>query len=170
MLLIFQAYTIAIGIIPITTLTLLKQNYLKRRNIVEAETISSSLVPHDSDASDTKSIFLESDNQKELLQIPLHDLLFIKSDGNYIMVGYLDKGKFSRKLLRNTLKYAEDSLRNIPVVFKCHRSWLVNMNRISGITGNSQGLLLKIEGFDEEIPVARSNAAGFRERITGRLV
>jgi hypothetical protein len=42
-ILIFQSYTLAVGIIPITVLTLVKQNFLKRKNEESADQLSSVL-------------------------------------------------------------------------------------------------------------------------------
>jgi hypothetical protein len=42
---------------------------------------------------------------------------------------------------------------------------LGNLDRIVRVTGNSQGLRIELEGFGEDIPVARNQAAEFREQI-----
>ncbi|MCU0370668.1 MAG: LytTR family transcriptional regulator [Bacteroidales bacterium] len=162
-MMIFQAYTLSIGLIPITTLILIKQNYLKRKNEEKAEAISEAIILHKAEKNSGGQVEFFSDNEKENLTVQVDDLLFIKSDGNYITVGYLKGKKPARILLRNTMKYAANLLAPFPFIFQCHRSWLVNLHKISHVTGNSQGLRLMLDGFEEDIPVARTNTAAFRQ-------
>lgn len=166
-LLIFQAYTLAVGIIPVTVLTMIKQNYLNRKNRESAQIITSSIKEHQIFPGMEREIQISSENEKEYAVMKVQDLLFIKSDGNYITVGYLKNGKLTRALLRNTMKYAVDLMGPYPFLFQCHRSWLVNLHRISQVLGNSQGLRIIIDGFEEEIPVARKIMTGFRQAIAG---
>ena len=163
----FQAYTLAIGMIPITAIILIKQNYLKRKNEESAEIISREIVLNRPEKLPAGQVHFFSDNEKDNLRINANDLLFIKSDGNYITIGYLKNGKPARALFRNTMKYAADLLAPFPFIFQCHRSWMVNLHRISEVQGNSQGLRIIIDGFEEEIPVARKIMNGFRKVIAG---
>lgn len=162
---VFQAYTLFIGMIPVTALTLIKQSYLKRKNEGTAVSINEDLHPHTQAHHSEQVIRLMGDNLKDELTVAADDLLFIRSEGNYITVGYLKQGRFSQALLRNTLKYATDLVASHPFLYPCHRSWMVNLNRIERVKGNSQGLRIILEHFGEEIPVARKNMSEFREHI-----
>jgi hypothetical protein len=164
-IIIFQGFTLAVGVIPITALILIKQNYLSRRNRDRAELITTALPGRGADDDTDQQIRISSDNEKEYVVMMVQDFLFIKSDGNYITVGYLKNGKITRALLRNTMKYAVDLMEPYPILFQCHRSWLVNLHRISEVLGNSQGLRIIIDGFEEEIPVARKIMTAFRQAI-----
>jgi hypothetical protein len=162
----FQGYTLAVGIFPIVITIILKQNYLKRKNEGSAKTISASLHDQSMRVQDDQLVRIESENEKEYVETLVSDLLFIKSEGNYINVGYLSTGKPVNVLLRNTLKNALDLLSPYPSIFQCHRSWLINLERIEHVRGNSQGLRLVLEGTQEDIPVARNTAAAFQQRVT----
>jgi hypothetical protein len=164
-ILVFQAYTIAVGIIPVTAVTLIKLNYLKRKNESTAEQISATLVPHAFNGLPGQEVCFLGENQKEELRVNTHDILFIRSEGNYITVGYLKNGKPAQVLLRNTMKYATGLLAAFPSHFQCHRSWMVNLDRIIGVRGNSQGLRVVIRDIGEDIPVARKNIPSFREKL-----
>jgi len=166
-IIIFQAYTLAIGIIPITALTLIKQGYLKRKNEDTARAINDTLVPHAPTGHSEQSVYLTGESQKEELTVHAGDIHFIRSDGNYITIGYQKNNRFTQLLLRNTMKYAAEKLAAFPFFYQCHRSWIVNLDRITRVSGNSQGLRVAVENFGEEIPVARKNAPEFRERIAG---
>ncbi len=161
----FQFYTLAVGIIPITVHILVKFNYLNRQNLTAAQQISSKLGHSGPGTQHLKTVNILAENEKEGLSVPVNEIIFIKSDGNYITVGYVDQGKTTTVLLRNTLKYTIDLLADFPFIYQCHRSWLVNLDKISGVNGNSQGFRLIMEGYDEQIPVARKNSKQFRKMI-----
>jgi hypothetical protein len=165
-ILFFQGYTVAVGIIPITMLIIGKHNYMKRKNTGNARTITENLRYRREEQPEMKMISIGSDNGKEMVEMPVGELLFVKSEGNYIIVGYLAEGKVKRSLLRNTLKYASDVLFPHPFIFQCHRSWLVNLKKVEKVNGNSQGLRIVMKGVEDEIPVARKTANEFRQRIT----
>jgi len=164
-IIIFQAYTLAIGIIPITALTLIKQGYLKRKNETAARAINETLVSHAPTGHHDQSVQFIGEGQNEELIVDACDILFIKSDGNYITAGYLKNNRFTQVLLRNKMKYAAEQLAPFPFLYQCHRSWIVNLEQITRVSGNSQGLRVVVENFEDEIPVARKNAPEFRERI-----
>jgi DNA-binding LytR/AlgR family response regulator len=167
-ILIFQTYTLAIGIIPITTLTLVKQNFLKRKNEENAEIISETIYEHKPEKVPGRQVQIFSDNEKDHLTVHVDDLLYIKSDGNYITVGFIKDRKPARALLRNTMKYAVELLVPFSFIFQCHRSWMINLHRIKNVTGNSQGLRLMLDGFEEDIPVARTNMTAFKRLMVER--
>jgi hypothetical protein len=165
-ILAFQTYTLAVGILPITTLTLVKQHYLKRKNEANAEILSHSINERHTSLTSAQIVLFSSDNVRENLELAADQILFIKAEGNYITIAYLKNGKIGRTLFRNTMKYASDLLAPFPFFYQCHRSWIVNLNCITGISGNSQGLRLRLESFDEDIPVARNNTAIFKKIMT----
>lgn len=164
-LVIFQAYTLLVGMIPITAIILIKQNYLKRKNETSADAINETLVPHTFIDSPGQQVHFQGENQKEELKVNAGEIQFIQSDGNYITIGYLKNNRLTKVLLRNTMKYASDRVAAYLFLYPCHRSWIVNLKRVERASGNSQGLRIVIKDFEEEIPVARKNIAEFRERI-----
>lgn len=165
-ILIFQLFTVAIGIIPVIAIVMIKQSYLNRKNAVSAGMITSGLHPRPDVETQFSALKIYSEGGKEELEILFDDLLFIKSEGNYISTGHIKKGKMARNLIRNTMKYAEDLVAPFPAAYKCHRSWIVNLDKIEKVSGNSQGLKLTLAGFEEPVPVARNLASDFK-RIMG---
>jgi len=163
---VFQVFTMAIGIIPITTLTIVKQNYLHRKNRIGAEQLSASIQPRTTKQETISDVHFASDNGKDEISIPVADLLAVNAEGNYITVFYTKDEKPYSNLLRNTLAYAEKAVSSNPAIFKCHRSYLVNLDRVTKVTGNSQGYRLVLDGALEKIPVSRSNAARLKEFLS----
>ena len=95
------------------------------------------------------------------MSIDLDQLLFIKSADNYAAV-YFERDELVRKeLVRTTLKRLETELDEYPIR-RCHRSYMVNINKISVSMKSNQGLSLALKNFSEEkIPVSKNYKAFF---------
>ncbi len=109
-------------------------------------------------------ITLYSDTS-ESLTFNLPDLLFIEADDNYSTVMWKEAGAIQKKLLRVNLKNLESQLDN-SFTLRCHRSYIVNVNAISAISGNTNGYKLKINGSDFSIPVSRPKGKEIMEKIS----
>jgi DNA-binding LytR/AlgR family response regulator len=173
----FQKITLAIAIIPIIVLTLLTQIYLLRKNLKAAQEINAQIrttamsTPSGSPLEPTQkhTLVLKSDSDRETFEVDPEDLLFIESEGNYVEVTF-QKGKneTGNVLLRSSLKGILKQLKDFPFLFKCHRSYIVNIKRIKNTNGNAQGYKLHIESLDKEIPVSRSYLKKFKELMRQR--
>ncbi len=163
----FQLYTLAVGIFPTIVLTIINYNQQLRKNLELAGNINESMQDLDrNDPHTERDIKISSDNQKESLQLPLDDVLFIQSEGNYILIYYRKDQDIKRSILRNTLKNAEDELGSFfPPLFKTHRSYIVNLSLVKKIKGNSQGLQLYLPELEEFIPVSRAYIKKLRDTI-----
>ena len=101
----------------------------------------------------------------ESLTFNLPDLLFIQADDNYSTVIWNEEGTIQKKLLRVNLKNLESQLNN-SFTLRCHRSYIVNVNAIAAISGNTNGYKLKINGSDFSIPVSRPKGKEVMEKIS----
>tara|TARA_A100000171_G_C2134989_1_gene149533 strand:+ start:1499 stop:2275 length:777 start_codon:yes stop_codon:yes gene_type:complete len=88
------------------------------------------------------ALFIKDEYQ--YVKIILSEIDYIKSDGNYIEIH--SHGK--KKVLKETLKNMEAKL-PAHVFFQIHRSYLVNVEKIESIGGNS----VKIN--NEELPIVK---------------
>jgi len=165
---LFQVMTLLIAIFPIIVCTLLNQIYLLRKNIKTAEEISAKLRDSESSLSNVpvqnQKVVVKSGNEREQCQFKDDSLLFICSEGNYVNIVVKNK-KIERVLIRNSLTNIEKQLKNYPLFCRCHRAYIVNLNKIMAATGNAQGLKLTLEDLNESIPVARSYSKEFRKRL-----
>ncbi|MGV3559752.1 LytR/AlgR family response regulator transcription factor [Larkinella arboricola] len=107
-------------------------------------------------------ITITAENEKDRLSLPATDLLYIESSDNYSTVVYLKDGQPVKVLLRSSLSRLESQLnpdrdpttgRN-PIA-RCHRSYIVNLERVEKVTGNAQGYKLHVYDGMFQIPVAR---------------
>lgn len=104
---------------------------------------------------------------RESLTISPEDLLFIEAAGNYVKVRYVENGRLRQKLLRATLRQMEEALKDFPALIRCHRAYVVNVNRIVKVGGSAAGYRLSVGLTEEEVPVSRAYTKGVRERLEG---
>ncbi len=100
------------------------------------------------------TLTLVADNEKDSLTFPPVDLLYVESSDNYCTVVYLTDAQPVKRLLRSSLGRLEGQI-NQPHIVRCHRSYVVNLDRVERITGNAQGYKLHLCGGQFQIPVAR---------------
>lgn len=105
---------------------------------------------------DITLVQLKDENGKEDLAIRLDQLIFVKAANNYVEINYQEDENIKKYLLRNSIKNIEEQL-PYPTIKRCHRSYLVNMNKAGRITGNAQGYKIHFP-FSAEfiVPVSRS--------------
>lgn len=109
------------------------------------------------------SVCLLSDTENDILEVFPQEILLIKSSGNYIEVFYFKEGKVSRNILRSTLEKVTKQLNLYPFLFRCHRSYLINTDRIEKVKGNKRGYIITVTGLLEAIPVSRSKIDMFHK-------
>lgn len=100
-----------------------------------------------------EKIKLSGTNKKESFMLKKDSILFAKSENNYVTIFYLDDEIIKKIMLRNTLAKISSQA---PFLIKPHRSYLVNLNHIKSLKGNSQNATLLLNTFDEDIPVSKT--------------
>jgi len=117
------------------------------------------------------------DNSKNM--IPFHDekgilrfsvkmenLLYLESADNYVNIYYLDKGKTSRYVLRNTIKRLEETLKGSEII-RCHRSYMVNFDKVKILRKDKEELLLELDvPIAIELPVSKTYIESVMETFT----
>lgn len=83
-------------------------------------------------------------------------LIYLEAADNYVYIHYLDGNRQVRQLLRNNLKKLEEELVKTSLV-RCHRSYMVNSNRVMLIRREKDGLTLELDLQEKlNIPVSKS--------------
>ena len=102
------------------------------------------------------------------IAIDLEQLRFFKSADNYVAVYYLKDDKIRKELVRTTLKRLETELDEFPIR-RCHRSYMVNIKKISVSEKSNQGLSLTLMDYNEStIPVSKNYKAFFTRFLKER--
>lgn len=78
------------------------------------------------------------------LSVKTEHLLYLEAADNYIYIHFLDNGQPERHLLRNNLKKLNEKLGHSPLV-RCHRSFMVNSDKVKLIRRGKDGLLLELD-------------------------
>ncbi|HAQ65996.1 MAG TPA: LytTR family transcriptional regulator [Bacteroidales bacterium] len=97
-------------------------------------------------------------DEKDVLQLSVKvgDLLYLEASSNYVTIVYLKKDRTARFLLRNTMKKLEPLLSGKGIV-RCHRSFMVNFDKVKLMRKDKNGLLLEMDASDSiEVPVSKT--------------
>lgn len=145
-------YSMAIGI-PVSIIYILSRYiYLKRTHENTAKDISQHL-SYKTEYIPNKTLTISANNLK--LTLAEHDFLCAQSMENYCALYFSENGlvkkKFIRISLSELLKQTETN-----TIQKCHRSYIVNLDKVESLRGNAQGYKLILPKIDFEIPVSRS--------------
>ena len=98
---------------------------------------------------------LIAENEKDFLTLSSDNLFYIESSDNYSTVFYQkEDGKLQKELIRSSLTRLESQISSENIV-RCHRSFIVNLDKVEKITGNAQGYKLHLQSPELLVPVAR---------------
>jgi DNA-binding LytR/AlgR family response regulator len=168
LLLAWWRITFSVGFFPVVFGVFAKELRLSRRYARETAAINAHLPEHQQahpPASTTPEITLTGDNQGETLRLSLSQLLYCEAADNYVQVVFTENGQPRQRLLRTTLRRVEDALVSYPQVYRCHRTYLVNLDHVEHLSGNAQGYRLHLTGTDTLVPVSRSLNADIQQRL-----
>lgn len=112
----------------------------------------------------TDKIVIHGDSRESLTVNPL-DVIYVESVGNYLSIVYLNDSELCQKRLRSSLKEVEETLEAYPFLVHTHRAFLVNINFITQVSGNSAGYKISMFSTDRVLPVSKANVPLFREKI-----
>ena len=151
--------TLAIGSIPVAFSGYFIQQKSDKKNQSAANAIQSQLKVA---AVQKTTILLSSSNKKQQIELDENEFLYAESQQNYVAISHLKDGQITETILRNTLKNIQSQLPEKPF-FRCHQSYLVNTSLIENVSGNAQGLRLRLKGLEDiEIPVSRKYISDLR--------
>lgn len=160
--------TISIGVFPITVSILIIQNHLIKKYQDTTDELNRKIhsgTDQESEDDNGPQVSFSSESAKETLNLNLQNLLLVKSIDNYVEIYTEDGEQVETRILRSSLKKIEDTVDNWPFIFRCHRTYLVNVRKISGVTGNSQGYKLSFDNINFRVPVSRNKTKSIRELL-----
>ena len=87
----------------------------------------------------------------------LDNLLYVDSADNYATIHYLNKSKVSHFLIRNSLKWMEKNLTSRSPLVRCHRSYIVNLDKVKVFRKTKDGIFLELDAENiPDIPVSKT--------------
>ena len=101
----------------------------------------------------------------ESVKLQISCLLYIEALGNYVEVCHLRNGQVRTDMLRATMKQMEETLQGYPMIVRCHRAFIVNLDQVEQIVARQGSMQLIIKHSHDSIPVSRSNVSQIRDAI-----
>lgn len=163
----FMLYqTFLIGLLPYLFIIILYNTYYLRNKIRVINRINSELTGFQNNHQTITSLTLTSSNLRDVVTIDSNSLICVISADNYVELNWFENGQTKKMLLRNTLAEVENKInKQVSHIQRCHNSYIVNINQIKTILGNSGGYRIILNKIDLEIPISRKYKNRFFELL-----
>lgn len=158
--------TIAISCFPILGLVLFEQHSHRTKQLKKALDLNRKIRAYQLEKLEALNdshlehelVWFLGENGKPICQLNPNSIQFVKSEGNYYELHYVNENlEFKKQLIRNKLSEAEKILPH-SLFRRTHRSFLVNIQHVENVTGNARDILLIMKLTGKIIPVSRSKA------------
>ena len=156
----FMKYSSAVAVVPFSILYYQKWIHFKFTHDLNDMA--------DETESSIQTITFDSNNKNEpSVILPENEILFIKSEGNYIEIVKWDQQAIQRHIIRNTLNNVLSVLPDHKFS-KIHRSFVVNLYFADKIVLNGSVYELTLSVMDQKLPVSRSMVKELKQLIPNR--
>lgn len=152
--------TLIVGVIAISLIVFFSYSLRLRRFSHESSLFST--IASEAPRQDQSSLNITSDLKSEDVKLTKAQFLFAKSSGNYVEL-YSKSGEV--QVLRLSLKDLESQLTHHPHLLRCHRSYMVNLQHITEVDGNAQGLRLSMRSSKHVVLVSRKYLNDFKSAM-----
>jgi len=147
-------YTMSVGLLPIAlTIFFVDRILLKNKfEQIAKKTEQNKIKPDNQDAT----ITIKSDKIKDQLTLALSNIMYFQADDNYVNIYFLQDGTVTKQLMRITLSQIEKQLFSYYQIVRCHRSYIVNLDKVKSVEGKSQHYSFVIPQLPNSIPVSKT--------------
>ena len=109
-------------------------------------------------------VTINDENGKTGVTMPLKNILYFKSEDNYVLLYYKHEGEVRKELIRTNLKKLEQEL-GLASLVRIHRSYMINGQNLISAIKTSRGYQVKIDGAVEQLPVSATYQQDFEEKV-----
>lgn len=160
----------ALSLLPLILFNLISYNLSLKMKVVEMIDSGKSWLKEEMNAFqgpvEQESVHLVAENKKQAFAEEVERVILIHSSGNYVEIYWIDRKLAVRKrLFRQSFSNVEKALISSDVMQKCHRCWMVNINKIKKLKRNASGYHLEMDCLDFTIPVSRNWISLFKEKL-----
>jgi hypothetical protein len=115
-----------------------------------------------------KSLIAFHDEKGDLkISVMLENLLYVESADNYATIYYINKSNRSHYMIRNSLKWIEENLTEDTPLIRCHRSYIVNLDRVKILKKEKSGIVLELDAeATPNIPVSKTYYDSFMNKFS----
>jgi len=112
----------------------------------------------------TDKVTINEENGKVVLTMPLKNILYFKSEDNYVLLYYKHESEVRKELIRTNLKKLEQEL-GLASLIRIHRSYMINSLNLLSAIKTSRGYQVKMEGSAVQLPVSATYQQSFEEKM-----
>ncbi|HMG91963.1 MAG TPA: LytTR family DNA-binding domain-containing protein [Chryseolinea sp.] len=111
------------------------------------------------------SVTINDENGKAAVNMPLRNIVYFKSEDNYILLYYKHENELKKELIRTTLKNLEQDLSQ-PNFVRIHRSYMINSQNLLSAIKTSKGYRVKMDAESQHhLPVSATYQRAFEEKV-----
>nr|WP_262909650.1 LytTR family DNA-binding domain-containing protein [Niabella pedocola] len=99
--------------------------------------------------------------------IDVNDFLFAESKGNNLVIQVCLNNRLQQYTLRSTLNDFARANAHIDPLFRCHRSFIINLDKVLQVQGNAAGYQVLLHPDLAPVVVARSSVPAFKKLLAG---
>ncbi len=160
----------ALSLLPLVLFNLISYNLSLKLKVVNMIDSGKSWLKEEMGAfqtpPDQESVHLVAENKKQAFAEEVERVILIHSSGNYVEIYWIDRKSAVRKrLFRQSFINVEKALVSSDVMLKCHRCWMVNINKVNKMKRVANGYHLEMDRLDFAVPVSRNRVAVFKEKL-----
>jgi len=115
-----------------------------------------------------KALIAFPDEKGDLkISVMIENLLYIESADNYATIYYINKSNKSHYMIRNSLKWMEENIAKDTPLLRCHRSYIVNLDRVKILKKEKNGIMLELDVENTpDIPVSKTYYDSFMNKFS----
>lgn len=160
----------AISLLPLILFNLISYNLSMKMKLVNMIDSGKSWLKEEINSFQNppaqESVHLVAENKKQAFAEEVERVLLIHSSGNYVEIYWIDRKLAVRKrLFRQSFTNVEKALLTSDVMLKCHRCWMVNINKVIKLKRSSSGYHLEVDRIEFTVPVSRNWVPLFKEKL-----
>jgi DNA-binding LytR/AlgR family response regulator len=112
-----------------------------------------------------ESVTINDENGKVVVNMPLRNILYFRSEDNYILLYYKYENELKKELIRTNLKKLEQDLIQ-PSFVRIHRSYMINSQNLLSAVKTSKGYKVKMDAESQHhLPVSATYQRAFEEKV-----
>jgi hypothetical protein len=152
----FLMVTFVVSVFPVMIVVYVYEKILHSRNMKSAEFLTGMLqkLSGNYDHNGDRQLVFIDKNKK--ITLYANDFICALAKGNYAQIHYLESKELKNKLIRTTLAKVMETAANDRSIIRCHKSAVVNLNRVQKVTGNARNYYLVMKDTDLRIDLSRS--------------
>jgi DNA-binding LytR/AlgR family response regulator len=112
-----------------------------------------------------ENITINDENGKAVMTLASKNIVYFKSEDNYVLLYYKIENQLKKELIRTNLKKLEQEL-NHPNFIRVHRSYMINSQNLQSASRTSRGYQVNMDlATDIVLPVSVTYQQDFEDRL-----